>query len=506
MAKHWILIGIAILNMTFRLTFSNTLGYHRDELLYFSLGNHPAAGYATTPPLIGILAWMIQHTLGYSIFAAKLLPSLLSAVMVFIIAAIVKEMGGRSGAQVIAAIGFTSAMVFLRAFYLFQPVCFDIFFWTIMFLLFLRYINKPTDRLLILIGIVFGLAMLNKYLIFLLLICLLLILPFTGYRDLFRKRAFYFSLIISLLIFLPNLIWQISNRLPVLDHMSKLIETQLVHVNRIQFIIDQFLIPFPAIIIVIPGLLYLLLSKEMINYRLLGYSIVMTVIILFVLRGKSYYTAGIFPVFIAAGAIYWERKIKSMFILYSLAGLMLILLIPMLPFGIPIYRAKGMVTYFENLERKYGLKFGRNFEDGTIHSLPQDYADMLGWDEIAKNVHKAWEISDKEHCIIYASNYGQAGAISIIGKKYGLPEPVSFHDAYYYWAPKKFDKEIMELIYVRERPSDDIKTLFADIREIGGIENKDAREFGTKVYLCRSPGRSFNEFWKEVIQRFYDTR
>ena len=41
-----------------------------------------------------------------------------------------------------------------------------------------------------------------------------------------------------------------------------------------------------------------------------------------------------------------------------------------------------MVNYFRNLELKYGIMIGRKFEDGSIHSLPQDYADMLGWEEL----------------------------------------------------------------------------------------------------------------------------
>ena len=48
----------------------------------------------------------------------------------------------------------------------------------------------------------------------------------------------------------------------------------------------------------------------------------------------------------------------------------------------PVYKKDGLIKYFNNLEKKYGMDLGRRFEDGSIHSLPQDYADMLGWEEM----------------------------------------------------------------------------------------------------------------------------
>ena len=83
---------IAIFNVAFHMFFYNTLGFHRDELLYFSLVQHFSAGYASVPPFVGTIAWLVIHTLGYSLFAARLIPFLLSGVMIFLIAAITREM------------------------------------------------------------------------------------------------------------------------------------------------------------------------------------------------------------------------------------------------------------------------------------------------------------------------------------------------------------------------------------------------------------------------------
>jgi hypothetical protein len=173
----------------------------------------------------------------------------------------------------------------------------------------------------------------------------------------------------------------------------------------------------------------------------------------------------------------------------------------MLPIGLPVYKSEGLITYFKNLELKYGINIGRRFEDGSIHSLPQDYADMLGWEELTAIANRAYQmIDDKKASFIYCENYGQAGAITIIGKKYGLPEAVSFNESFRYWIPLKFDPDITSFIYINDELGDDIQKLFETITLAGRISNPDAREFGTAVYLCQHPRTSFNTFWQTRLE------
>jgi hypothetical protein len=110
-------------------------------------------------------------------------------------------------------------------------------------------------------------------------------------------------------------------------------------------------------------------------------------------------------------------------------------------------------------------------------------------------------IDDKKASFIYCENYGLAGAITIIGKKYGLPEAVCFSESFRYWIPRKFNPDIKSFIYINDKPGEDIKNLFGKISLIGRISNRDAREYGTAVYLCEFPKTSFNEFWSERISR-----
>ncbi len=472
----------------------------RDELLYFSIGKHPAAGYATTPPLIGILSFIIHNSIGYSLFAVRIIPALCSGLMVWMTSYLTKELGGKNYAQILSAFVILISPFVLRTFLLYQPVFIDLLFWTLGLILLVRYVNTNDPKYLIYLGITAGFSMLNKYLIAILFLVILGVIAFTEHRKIYTKKQLYFGFLLGFLIFLPNLVWQVSNGLPVLHHMSELHDTQLVHVDRFSFMIDQFVMPFFASLIIVPGLIYLLINKNLRKYRFIAIIIILIVAILCFLRAKSYYTIGVFPFLIAVGAVWFEQKVKRQVIRYAIIPIFVFLLIPILPITLPVKKADGLVEYFKNLEDKYGINIGRKFEDGTIHSLPQDYADMIGWEELTQVTFKAVrKIDKKDRFFIYCENYGQAGAISIIGKKYGLPDPVCFNDAFRYWIPLSFNPDIEEFIYINDELGDDIVALFESIEIVGSITNKNSREFGTTVYLCKKPRSSFNTFWKERL-------
>ena len=493
----YLLWGIAALNVVLHLAFYQNLEYHRDELLYFSQGLHLDWGYASVPPLTGWLAGLVEATLGFSVWAVRLLPAFFSGVMVMLVAAISRELGGRDYAQVLAGIGVVLTPLTMRAFSMFQPVYLDIFFWTLLFHWLVRFLNTSSERHLSALGITLGLALLNKYLITLWAASALLALLFTDERKIFTRKALYVAFGLSLLIFLPNLIWQIQHDFPVLQHMAALNDSQLVHVDRVQFLADQLLMGYSVLLLLVPGF-YFLLSRR--KYRSVALIVLFTVGLLCLVRGKSYYTAGVFPVLLAAGAVFWENILVRTFGKILLPVSMLLFVVPLLPLGLPIYAVKGLAAYFDNLDKKYGVDAGRRFEDGTIHSLPQDYADMLGWEELTRIVQRAYQqTGDKKNVLIYCENYGHAGAVSIIGRKYSLPEPMCFSESFLYWAPDLLNHEIREFIYVNDELGEDLQRGFGDIKEIGRIQNINAREYGTRVYLCRKPRGDVQAFLKARI-------
>jgi hypothetical protein len=499
--------GMALFSILIHLLTVNNLEYHRDELLYFSLGMHPSAGYASVPPLIGWVAWIMQGILGYSVFAVRFFPAVLSGAMILLSASIARELGGSRYASFLSGLGLLISIFFMRTYGLFHPVHIEIFLWTLSIYLIIKYITSTNDKFLIWFGIIAGISLLNKYLAGMLYIGLLAIIPFTRHREVLSKKMFWYGIAAGFLIFLPNLVWQAVKGFPVFNHIGELYDTQLVHMDYALFLKEQLLMPFAASLFTIAGLVFLFTGEKMKRFRFLGFLSLFIIVGLMLLKGKSYYTLGIFPMLIISGAVAYDQWLGNRRIRVLFPAMLVIITLPLIPMGMPVFKRDGLIKYFSNLEKKYGMDLGRRFEDGSIHSLPQDYADMLGWEEMTALAAKGYNmIGDKESAFIYAENYGEAGAITVIGKQHGLPEAVSFNESFQYWAPGHFDPDIKSVIYINDEPGDDIKALFRKITLVGRISNPDAREYGIGVYLCEEPAGSFNDFWKERLSQLENSQ
>ncbi len=500
--KHlkWLILSLSLLKIVFHLYFYNMLEPHRDELLYFSLGTHPDSGYASVPPMIGILAFLLMKTIGFSAFAIKILPAILGGIMVWLTARITEELGGNWFAQLLTALGIFIAPIFVRPFYLYQPVCFDIFFWTLIFYFAIRYLNTHQNNYLLYLGIASGFAILNKHLVVLQLGSLFIAFLLSSERKVLAQKSFWFAILLCIIIASPNIIWQLSHGLSSIRHLGALNKYQLMHLNRINFLKEQLLMPGIFLLITTAGLVALLFHQKMSKYWVLGITMLLVIGILFAAKGKGYYTAGIFPLALAAGSVWWEGFLKQWYFRVTLVSTLIALSIFLLPIGVPLYKPEKLAVHFRNFSEKYGMDGMLRHEDGKIHSLPQDYADMIGWEELARIADTAYkQAPDKQNVLLYCENYGQASAINILGKKYGLPEPVSFSDNYYYWAPRKIPATTDTFIYINDELGEDVQKLFADIQLVGQISDPLAREYGTQVYLCRDPRSNFSQFWFERV-------
>ena len=218
-------------------------------------------------------------------------------------------------------------------------------------------------------------------------------------------------------------------------------------------------------------------------------------------KGKHYYTLGAYTMFFAFGGYYLEKyfigklKIASYFVLaFSFLSALIFL-----PLGLPILPQKQMEEYC-SLFAKYITPIPMRNEDNRYYPIPQDYMDMTGWKELANLASIAYnklDSSQKKSCIIYANNYGQAGAIDFYGKKYHLPFTACVHDSYIFWMP---DSLKAQNFIISDSHLGDISRLFDYYIEIGEINNIYFRENGLKVFLCENPKPLLNEFFKKRIK------
>lgn len=501
--RDLLLAALLLLKILAFFTVSRDYDFHRDELLYLALGSHPDWGYWSNPPMIGWLGAVTRLFPVYSLDVVRVFPLLASVGTLVLALRITRIMGGGFYAEALAGLAMLLCPPYLRTMAMFQPVVFDIFFWTLCSYCLARYLQQEERRWLLWFGTAIGLGLLNKYLLLFLGAALSAGLLLTPHRRLFREKYLFFAAGIALLIWLPNLIWQVANHFPVALHMRALKENQLVHVSPGSFLMDQVLSHLPAFFL-IPAGLFFFFSKTGEKFRLLGWVFVFSELLLLFFQGKSYYALGLYPFLLAAGAVFLEKKttasVWGMGFRCVSAGFPVILGLALFPFSIPCLTPEKMVQFCAGFVQKTGIDAPVKWEDGETHDLPQDYADMLGWKEIAAFTEAAWkQSSDQEHTLIYAENYGQAGAISWYGRKQNLPPVLSFSDTYLLWAPDSLDREITHFIYVNDELGEDVQQLFADIRLVGTIENPRARERGTRVYICKAPRESFRNFYKSRI-------
>jgi hypothetical protein len=505
--SDWMLIYLlALVKLTIHLLTNTNYELHRDEYLYLAFADHLAWGYFSNGPAIGIFAFIIQIISGTSVFAVRLIPTLLGVVTVGAVGVLVKELGGKKWAIILAGAAVILSPAYLRVNWLFQPVSLDLLFWLLGTFFILKLVRTDNSKYWLVLGMIWGLGMLNKYSMVFLAWGFFMAIICTEKRKLILSKYFAYHFLIAFIIILPNLIWQYDHNWPVIFHMQNLQRTQLVNVQMTDFLLAQPLMILPATPVWICGLIYLLVNRETKSLRTLAFTFAFVLLTLMLLHGKAYYTLGIYFVLIAAGGVFLEKITAARHILIrpALLILMILVVLPGLPFSLPVYSLDKMVPYGKGA-KQFGLEQFLYWEDGQPHSLPQDYADMTGWTELAGltiSIYQNLDTTEKKECVIYGENYGQAGAVKYFGKKSGLPEPISFSDNFLFWAPDTLTARIV--IYINDDTSG-VSAYFGQVQEMGRITNPYARESGLPVYLCRYPRADFERFYRGNVRKLKST-
>ncbi|HEY6504874.1 MAG TPA: glycosyltransferase family 39 protein, partial [Chitinophagaceae bacterium] len=353
-SPYWPLI-IALALIKFILPFllqSPVYELQRDEYLYYQQGLHFDFGYLENPPLLSYLG-MISSWLGGSVFWIKFWPSLFGALTLIISCMLTAEFGGKRFAQFITGLCILTG-AFVRIHSLFQPNILDIFFWTLSVYFIVRYINSDQKRFLYFFCISLALGFLSKYSVVFIAASILLTLLISRHRKLFAEKKFYLAALIALLIVLPNIWWQYDHNWPLIHHMEELQETQLKYLNPADFIKDQFLFLLPAVFVWITGLVWLFKNRQ---WRFLFFTYFLVIILLLFGRGKSYYSMGVYPMLLAAGAVAIEKwSSAKQWRRYAIPALIIALTLPFIPMLLPVWKPDKLAALYKRNEvDKLGL-------------------------------------------------------------------------------------------------------------------------------------------------------
>ncbi len=499
--KTLLLLSFIILKFALQYSLiSSDYDLQRDEYLHLDQAHHLAWGYLSVPPFTSWISYII-YLLGNSVFWVKFFPALFGALTIVVVWKAIEELKGSLFALVLGATCvFFSALLRLNTLY--QPNSFDVLCWTTFYFILIKYINSKNTKWLFILAIVFAFGFLNKYNIGFLIIGLIPAILLTEERKIFAQSKLYIAFLLGLLLIAPNLLWQYNNNFPVVHHMKELAETQLVNVDRLEFLKSQVLFFAGSFFVIVSGLLALLLYKPFHKFRLFFWSIIFTLAVFMYLKAKDYYAIGLYPIYIAFGSVYLADKLKEGWKRYLKPVL---IIMPILLF-IPMYNAffpNKSPEYIVNHAKAY-QKFGLlRWEDGKDHLLPQDFADMLGWKELAIKVDSIAEtLPDLEHTLILCDNYGQAGAINYYTKNNKVVAH-SFNADYVNWLP--VDMKIKDVILVKEDNDDDPERkteipLFDTVYLAGKRINKYAREPEISIYVLRGAKVDINKRIKDEME------
>ena len=365
---------------------------HRDEMLYFNMAGHVSPGYATVPPVIGFLAFIVKSIFGHSVFGIRLAPALFGTASIFIISRIVKDSGGGIPALIIGAGSFLLSPGFLLFDTLFTPNVIEQFLWLLTTYILFRMMIREDPRLWIWIGILLGVSFLTKYSVLFFVAGFLPAMLLSGSRKLLISRYFWYAVIIAFIIALPNLKWQLDHGFPVINHMYELKRTQLDNMSYINFFIDIFSLNLASTIIWMAGLFSLLFMKNERKKRFIGLGSLFVILLFMFSNGKGYYILGVIPFLFAAGGSFLERYLKGRMALAGYPVLFIILgySLMALPFGLPVLSFDMLNKYAVRTENILIYPFYR-WEDGKVHGISQAYTDMTGWRQLAFHVSEAYD-------------------------------------------------------------------------------------------------------------------
>lgn len=480
-----IVVAIALGKLVFHCIFNNRYGYFRDEFDYLSCGDHLAWGYVDQPPLLPFLVRVSRIGLGDSLRSIRFLPAVATSAVVVLAAMIAREFGGRRFALILSAVCVLIAPIYLSGGSLLTTNCLEPLLW-MGCVYFAILAIKRDPRYWLWFGVAAGIGLEEKYSIAVFGFAIVVGLLVTKQRGALLNKWLWLGGVAAFLIFLPNLIWNINNHWPFLELMHNIrVDGRDVRLSAFQYFAQQILLAhlFTAPIW-ITGLLMLLLSARLRNYRLFGWSYLITFTAFVLLKGKNYYLAPIYPMLFAAGAVAIEAAIERARQNWLKPAIVVLLIAGgawLAPLVVPIFSVDHFISYMNKLP----FKVPRSEHSHESALLPQHYADQFGWEEMTAMTAQAWSripATERADCGIFAQDYGQAGAIDFFGRRYGLPPALSGHQTYFLWGPRNYSGNCLIVLDDKQETLDQ---LFDHVEYVGSSDNPYALERHIPVFICK---------------------
>lgn len=470
---RWVLTSAGVL-LAVLVALSGRYGPHRDELYFVAAGRHLAWGYPDQPPLTPLVA-RVTDLLAPGSLVALHLPSALAAAAVVVLAALTaRELGGRTGAQLLTAVATGTGVVVVTLGHILSTTTIDTLFWVAIVYVVLRTLSRDAPRGWLLVGLLGGVGLLDKHLVGFLLAAVVAGVALTPQaRHHLRSPWAWAGVGLAVLLWLPNLLWQATHGWPQLELAADIRDEYSGVGPRLEFVGLLLVQLSPvAAVLWIYGLVRLLRVPTLVRAKPLAWAFLVLVVVFLVTGGKAYYVVGAVPVLLAAGACGLEKR-------WSRRGLV-------------VAGAVLALSAFVAWPAALPLLPERTFGASVYPEINDDQAEMIGWPALVDAVDRV--VDDSGAQLVVTANYGEAGAL----EWYGSDVPVfSGHNGYAAWGPPSADL-VGPVVLVGYEGAPGWAVGCRDVAVVDNGVDVDNEEQGGTVQVCDGPRGTWADVWDEV--------
>ena len=486
-----LLICIAVATIVVHVIAGGKYGFHRDELATLEDARHLDWGFVAYPPVTPFFGRLSLMLFGTSLAGFRFFAAVAEAAAVVLTGLMAKELGGKRGAVLVAA---SAAIPFcLGGGALMQYVSFDYFFWVLTAYCVLRLLKSDDARWWLAIGASLGLGMETKWTMGFLALGVVAGVLLTDARRFLGTKWLWYGVGLSILMLLPNLVWQARHNFISLDFLSY-IHARDIRIGRTKgFLPDQLKLTLLALPLWIAGLHFYVVSATGRRFRALGWMYIVPLLLFIIAQGRGYYLAAAYPMLYAAGSAWGERWLATM--RRGWANLVRVLAWAALLADIALVAA---ITLPMAPVNSGWWRFASRING--------DLREELGWQELAETVAQIRDqlpAEDRARLGILTGNYGEAGALNLYGPKYGLPTAISGTNSF--WL-RGYGEPPPQTVIVSGFSRHWVDEHFAACALVGhtgnryGVPNEETEDH-PDIFVCRGLKQSWPEFWKN-FRRF----
>ncbi len=482
-----VLLVIASAAAAVHIATNGRYGFHRDEFQFLSDAHHLDWGFVAYPPLTPFVEHIGLALFGLSLIGLRLFSVVAQSTAIVLTGLMTRELGGGRLAQVTTAIAVLLSPLPLFNGTEFQYTSFDFLWWVLIAYSSIRLLKSENPRWWLAIGAAVGMGLETKYSVMFLIAGILGGVVLSGARRYLVNGWFWAGIALALLIFLPNFLWLVRHDF-ISYHFLQHIHKRDVGEGRAEgFLRDQFLICINvfAAPLAVAGLVLYFRDRR---YRMLAWMFVIPFVLFWIGKGRGYYVAGVYPMLIATGAVGGERWMALLS---------------------PLFRRITVAVFFTGLAVcgayicavVLPIASSGPLRDFALQNNG-DLREEFGWNQLVKTVadiRDSLPPDEQAHLGITAANYGEYGAIEILGRAYGLPEPIGTTNSEWLRGyPTAPPTTLVVLGLTREQAY----SIFTGCRLAGhngnseGIRNEES-QYHSDIFVCGPPRLSWPELWKE---------